>query len=100
MAEKLLGNVDELFVGKPTWFSENKTVGLEIPEFLKKIEEKKIVESPSFKISGVELFIQVKPGEDDPEFISVYLMDGSKGKEVPTTSVTFLEGGVWSSAEL
>ena len=34
MAEKRFEDlaVDELFVGKPTWTSESKTVGMEIPE--------------------------------------------------------------------
>ena len=92
MAEKLFEDVDELFVGKPTWTSETKTVGLEIPEFLKKIEEKEIVKSPGFKISGVEFYIRVAPGLDDPEFVfvSVDLVNGSN--EVQTTSGSFLEG--------
>ena len=64
MAEKLLKDVDHLFVEKPTWSSETQTVGLEIPEFLKKIEEKKVVESPRFKLSGVEFCISVKPGSE------------------------------------
>ena len=90
MAEKLLEDVDELFVGKPTWTSETKTVGLEIPKFLKKIEEEETVTSPRFKISEVEFYIKVSPGNDDPEFVSVDVLTGSE--EPPTTSVSFLEG--------
>ena len=90
IAEKLLDDVDELFVGKPTWTSETKTVGLEIPKFLKKIEEEETVTSPRFKISEVEFYIKVSPGNDDPEFVSVDVLTGSE--EPPTTSVSFLEG--------
>ena len=90
MAEKMLEDVDELFVRKPTRTSETKTVGLEIPEFLKKIEEKEMVLSPQFKISGVDFHIRIAPGDDDPDFTSVALVNGSN--EVQTTSASFLEG--------
>ena len=90
MAEKLLEDVDELFSQKSMWTSMTKTVGVEIPEFLKKIEEKKLVESLEFKISEVEFFIRVTPGYQDSEFIRVDLMNCSKEKQA--TSVTFLQG--------
>ena len=53
MAEKLLEDVDELFLQKPTETSETKTVGIEIPEFLQKIKKKEEVISPRFKLAGV-----------------------------------------------
>ena len=90
MAEKLLEDVDELLSQKPMWTSETKTIGLEIPEFLKKIEKKKDVKSPRFKISGVEFYLWVTPGFNDSEFIRVDLMNCSM--ETQTTSVIFLEG--------
>ena len=89
MAKKLFEDVEELFVEKPTWSSETKTVGVEISEFLKKIEEKKMVESPRFKFSGVEFYIRVTPGFKGTEFVRVDLMNGSENDQ--TTSVTFLE---------
>ena len=89
MAEKLFEDVNELFVEKPTWTSETKTVGVEIPEFLKKIEEKKSVVSPRFKLSGVEFSILVTPGCDDSQFIRVELKNCST--EDQTTSASFLE---------
>ena len=67
-------------------------IGGEIPNFLKIIEEKKRVDSPRFKFSGdvdgVQFFIRVCPGNEDLEFISVYLR---ASKEDQITSVTFLE---------
>ena len=60
MAEKVFEDVDELFEeGKPTWTSLTKTIGMKIPKFLEKIEEKKIVFSPRFKLSGEEFCIKV-----------------------------------------
>ena len=93
MAENLLENgVDELFVEKPSWTSNTVTIGVEIPNFQKKMEEQKIVDSPRFKLSGLEFNIQVKAGtEKDPEFIGVFLQNDSK--EAQTTSVTFLVSG-------
>ena len=90
MAEKLFEDVEEMFEGKPTWSSDTKIVGLKIPEFLKKIEEKKGVDSPRFKLSGVEFYIKVTPGCDYPEFIRVSVVNCAK--EIQTTSVTFLDG--------
>ena len=37
---KLSEDVDELFVQKPTWTSVTKTVAIESPEFMMKIEKK------------------------------------------------------------
>ena len=62
MAEKLFEDVNQLFEEKPQWISETETVGLKIPDFLKKIEEKKVVISPKFTLSGVEFHIRVRPG--------------------------------------
>ena len=90
MAEKLFEDVEELFVEKPTWSSETKTVGMEISDFLKKIEVKKITHSPEFTLSGVKFYIRVWPGFNGSEFIRVELVNGSKNDQ--TTSVTFLEG--------
>ena len=87
MAEKLFEDVDELFQEKPRWSSDIKTVGLEIPEFLKKIEDKKTVESPTFQLPGAAFYIKVAPGS---EFTRVELVNGSK--KAQTASVTFLEG--------
>ena len=86
MTEK---QVDELFVGKPMWTSETKIVGIEIPDFLMKIEGKENINSPHFKLSGVELYLKVKPGS---HFISVFLWNGSK--EDQTTSFTLDGSGV------
>ena len=61
-----------------------------IPEFLKKIENKEIVNSPRFKLFGNEFNIAVWPGNVNPQFTSVFLMEGRKMKN-QTTSVTFLE---------
>ena len=90
MVKRLLEDVDHLFVGKPTWTSETTTVGLEIPDFLKKIEKKENVMSPRFKISGVKFYMRVAPGLDDPEFVGVDLIIDSE--EVLTISGSFLEG--------
>ena len=91
MAGKLFENgVDELFVEKPSWTSNTVTIGIEIPNFLKKMEEKKIVDSPSFKLSGLEFYVQVHAGTKKyPEFIGVFLFNCSK--EVQTA--IFVEGG-------
>ena len=91
MAWKLFENgVDELFVEKPSWTSNTVTIGVEIPNFQKKMEEQKIVDSPRFKLSGLEFNIQVKAGtEKDPEFIGVFLQNDSK--EAQTTSVTLIK---------
>ena len=93
MAGKLFENgVDELFVEKPSWTSNTVTIGIEIPNFLKKMEEKKIVDSPSFKLSGLEFYVQVQAGtEKNPEFIGVFLFNCSK--EVQTMSAIFVEEG-------
>ena len=56
VAEKVFEDVDELF---EEWTSLTKTIGMNIPQFLEKIEEKKIVLSPRFKLSGVEFCIKV-----------------------------------------
>ena len=56
VAEKVFEDVDELF---EEWTSLTKTIGMKIPQFLEKIEEKKIVFSPRFKLSGVEFCIKV-----------------------------------------
>ena len=83
-------DVDELFVEKPTWNSETKTVAIEIPEFLKKIDKKEIVvSSPKFKLAGVEFCIKVTPRNKDTEFIRVALANCSG--EDKTTSVIFNE---------
>ena len=87
MAEKLFKDVDLLFEGKPRWTSETQTVGLKIPEFLKKIEEKEDFDSPRFKLSGVEFCISVKPGS---EFIQVAVLNCSKKNQ--TTSGTIFLG--------
>ena len=55
-----------------------------------KIDEKMVVNSPRFKLSGVEFSIRVAPGFNDFEFICVTLINCSK--ESQTTSVTSLEG--------
>ena len=89
MAKKLFRDVEELFVEKPTWTSNTKTVGVEISEFLKKIEEKKVTNSPEFMLSGVKFYIRVTPGYNGTEFVRVSLMNGSENEQ--TTSVTFLE---------
>ena len=77
-------------IEKPTWSSETKTVGMEISDFLKKIEDKKVTNSLEFTLSGVKFYIQVRPGFKGSEFIRVELVNGSKNDQ--TTSVTFLEG--------
>ena len=89
MAEKLFEDVDKLFERKPTWTTVTETIGVKIPGFLKKIEEKKVVDSPRLILAGVEFCIRVAPGKIDPEFIWVSLRNCSE--ENQTTSVTFLE---------
>ena len=84
---KLFEDVDELFVQKPSWTSETKIVGIESPEFLKKMEMKEIVRSPRFKLAGIEFFIDIYCGET--EFIGISLANTSD--EDQTTSVTFTE---------
>lgn len=86
---KLFEDVDELFVQKPSWTSETKIVGIEIPEFLKKIEMKEIVRSPRFKLAGIEFCIRAIPGVEETEFIGLVLVNTSD--EDQTTSVTFTE---------
>ena len=83
---KLFEDVDELFVQKPSW---TKIVGIEIPEFLKKIEMKEIVRSPRFKLAGIEFCIRAIPGFKETEFIGLVLVNTSD--EDQTTSVTFTE---------
>ena len=93
---KLFENVDELFVKKPTWTSVTKTVGIQIPEFLKKIDKKEKVKSPRFKLAGVEFYIRIFPGIHDSEFVGVDLVNSSN--EDQTTSVTFTaESGIKGS---
>ena len=74
MAEKLFENVDQLFEEKPMWTSETRNVGLKIPDFLKKIEEKKVVLSPKFNFSGdtdgVDFELRVKAGSENPQSLS------------------------------
>ena len=93
MAEKLFEDVDQLFVknSMTPWTSETKTIGVEIPNFLKIIEEKKDVDSPRFKFSGngVDFFIRVEPCTLNCDSISVFL-HASKADQI--TSVTLLEG--------
>ena len=86
----LFEDVDELLEEKSISTSTTKTVGMKITEFLKKIEEKKSVESPRFKLDGSEFYIWVKLSEENPEFIGVFLVNVSKKDQ--TTSFTFLEG--------
>ena len=86
---KLFEDVDELFVQKPSWTSETRIVGIEIPEFLKKIEMKEIVRSPRFKLAGIEFCIRAIPGFKETEFIGLDLVHTSD--EDQTTSVTFTE---------
>ena len=89
---KLPEDVDELFVQKPTWTSVTKTVAIESPEFMMKIEKKENVESPRFKLAGIEFYIRVKTGDycyNGTEYIGVGLINCSK--EDQTTSVTFTE---------
>ena len=95
---KLFEDVDELFV-KNRGTSVTKTVGIEIPDFLDKIEKKVEVKSPRFKLAGVEFYILVIPGFSETKFIYVGLFNCSD--EDQTTSVTFTdESGVDKSLKM
>ena len=95
---KLFEDVDELFV-KNRGTSVTKTVGIEIPDFLDKIEKKVEVKSPRFKLAGVEFYILVIPGFSETKFIYVGLFNCSD--EDQTTSVTFTdESGVERSWQM
>ena len=84
---KLFEDVDELFVQKPSWTSKTRIVGIESPEFLKKMEMKEIVRSPRFKLAGIEFYIDIDC--EETEFIGISLANTSD--EDQTTSVTFTE---------
>ena len=99
MFQRKVEDVDELFVKTKIKTSEIKIVGIEIPDFLDKIEKKVEVKSPRFKLAGVEFYILVIPGFSETKFIYVGLFNCSD--EDQTTSVTFTdESGVDKSLKM
>ena len=80
-----------MFLEESMWSSETEIVGISSPEFLQKIKEKKIVKSPSFKLFGVEFYIEIGH-EVKPGFISVSLDLVKPSESEVWTSVTFEEG--------
>ena len=105
MAKRRLSDEADLkFVHEAKWSEETKTIGVEIKDFLVKIDDlenkKKPIHSPSFKLADKELGVYVYPGvyrrENSGEFISVYL--ANKSKESVTVTVTFKSssGGKYS----
>ena len=76
-----------------SYTSESMTVKLEIPDFTDKMnagpEEK--IESPSFKIRGKDLRIQVKPNDKNSKHIGVYLLNHSE--DPVTAKFTVKVGG-------
>ena len=76
-----------------SYTSESMTVKLEIPDFTNKMnagpEEK--IESPSFKIRGKDLRIQVKPNDKGSKHIGVYLLNHSE--DPVTAKFTVKVGG-------
>ena len=100
---KLSDEADLKFVHEAKWSEETKTIGVEIKDFLVKIDDlenkKKPIHSPSFKLADKELGVYVYPQdrrENSGEFISVYL--ANKSKERVTVTVTFKSssGGKYS----
>ena len=89
---KLLEDVDELFVDNPTWTSETKTVGIECHQFLKKIDDKKLIESPRFKLAGVKFFIRIWTDYQSSGCVRVDLVHGHGSDEDQTSSGSFSEG--------
>ena len=107
---KLFEDVDELFVKtkgtsvtknvKNTWTSVTKIVGIEIPAFLEKIEKGEQVESPRFKLAGVEFSIVVFSTKRT-KFVYVEPSLANRSDEDQTTSVTFTdESGVERSWQM
>ena len=94
---KLSDEADLKFVHEAKWSEETKTIGVEIKDFLVKIDDlenkKKPIKSPSFKLAGKELSVNIWP---DDGLISVYLHN--KSKESVTVTVTFKSssGGKYS----
>ena len=98
---KLSDETDLKFVHETKWSEETKTIGVEIKDFLVKIDDlenkKKPIKSPSFKLAGKELYVSIYPQEKNSrEFISVVLHN--KSKESVTVTVTFKSssGGKYS----
>ena len=91
--DKFFEDVNLMFLEKSMWSSETEIVGISSPEFLQKIKEKKFVKSPSFKLFGVEFYIEIGH-EVEPGFISVSLdlVKSSESEDEVWTSVTFEEG--------
>ena len=91
-----LEDVDLLFVQKPTWISETKIIGIEIHDFLKKIEKEEEVRSPKIELAGLEFYIVLTPssfGKEDGEFFIFVSLVNSSHEEL-MTSVSFVGSGV------
>ena len=96
---------DEIFLFKSRMISESTKKTIEIPDFIKKIEEqgnnKLAIVSPMFKMAGVEFSIAVNPDNsvhNEPGFVGVYLQNHST--EVQMCSVTAKGPGVEGSWEM
>ena len=106
MFKRKVEDVDELFVKTKTKTkaktSVTKTVGIEIPDFLEKIDKKVKECCPRFMLAGVEFIIEIDPGFDNTEFVDVGLANLSDEDQI--TSVTFThESGAkesWQMDEL
>ena len=62
---KLSDETDLKFVHETKWSEETKTIGVEIKDFLVKIDDlenkEKPIKSPSFKLAGKELYVSIYP---------------------------------------
>ena len=93
---------DELFVLKTKWIKETTKKTIEIHDFLKKIEDdKKGIQSPKFKLAGVEFAIDVYPNNivnGSPDYIGVFLFNYSG--EDQTISMTVKEASGLENLDL
>ena len=100
---KLSDETDLKFVHETKWSEETKTIGVEIKDFLVKIDDlenkEKPIKSPSFKLAGKELSVYVYPQDgckNSGEFISVSLHNKSKENVTVTFNFKSSSGGKFS----
>ena len=100
---KLSDETDLKFVHETKWSEETKTIGVEIKDFLVKIDDlenkKKPIKSPSFKLAGKELYVSIYPQagyKNSGEFISVSLVNKSKENVTVTFNFKSFSGGKFS----
>ena len=95
---------DELYVFKSNLISESTQKTIEIPNFIKEIEDqdninnKLATDSPKFKIGGVEFSIGVRPDSPVDGFIAVHVANYSKEDQM--SSVTAKSSGVEKTWEM